>query len=471
MKWCLGSVSWVVAPVLGAVLAPGAWGQSKALTDAEVEANVLRALASAPELSAQDIRSTTVYGVVTLSGSARDEASRTKAENLVARADGVKKVVDELTIGAAAYGEPNAPPNPDPAAQADKPYAPTSQTGSQAMDEDPAARNQAPADQQATSAPPPQNPSVEQPPTSNRYPGRAPQYDAGYPPPPASSSPYEAPPPVQQQADNRYGYDGEVAPEAGQPPSGRQQPYGGQYPPYPRHRPAYSQPYAVQGGQEAGRMVTIPGGALIRIRINQGLSTNRAQPGASFDGTVLNDVIADGAVAIPRGASVQGTVVDAASAGALKGRGELSLQLTRLNLGGQSYAISSDLWSRNGSDKTVRTVNSALGLGAVGAIIGGVAGGGAGAAIGAGVGGAAGVASSAASAGGQVIVPPEAILTFHIAQPVTVSTVSESEMMRLAYAAGPARAERPQLQPRPYGYPYPYPYYGPYGPYPYYRRY
>ena len=36
--------------------------------DAQVEANVLKALAAAPELSTQDIQSATVYGVVTLSG-------------------------------------------------------------------------------------------------------------------------------------------------------------------------------------------------------------------------------------------------------------------------------------------------------------------------------------------------------------------------------------------------------------------
>ena len=100
--------------------------------------------------------------------------------------------------------------------------------------------------------------------------------------------------------------------------------------------------------------------------INQGLSTHHAQPGEVFDGTVLNDVVADGAVAIPRGASVQGTVVDAKSAGALKGRGELALQLTRLTMGGQSYAIDSDVWKRNGADKTTHTVNSAVGYGAFG---------------------------------------------------------------------------------------------------------
>ena len=87
----------------GAMLAAGlvvpATAQDKALSDAQVEANVLRALASAPELSTQNIQSSTVFGTVTLSGNVHNEALRTQAENLAARATGVKKVVDQLTLG------------------------------------------------------------------------------------------------------------------------------------------------------------------------------------------------------------------------------------------------------------------------------------------------------------------------------------------------------------------------------------
>ncbi len=69
--------------------------------DAQIEANVLKALAGAPQLADQSISTTTVYGTVTISGTVRDEASRDMAEQLVSNAPGVKKVVDELTIGTA----------------------------------------------------------------------------------------------------------------------------------------------------------------------------------------------------------------------------------------------------------------------------------------------------------------------------------------------------------------------------------
>jgi hypothetical protein len=229
----------------------------------------------------------------------------------------------------------------------------------------------------------------------------------------------------------------------------------------------------VYGGQEAGQMVTVQSGALVRIRVNQPLDSGHSKPGQRFDGVVVNDVVADGAVAIPRGASVEGVVVDAKSSGTLAGRGELSLQLTQVTLGGRTYPIVSDLWAHNGGDKTVHTVNNtAIGTG-VGALFGAAAGGGEGAAIGAGVGAALGLGASAASGRGQVYVPSEGMLTFHIAQPTTVATVSQMEMDRLAQGVGPARnPERlqrryptvyygPVYGPyyRPYGYPYyPYPY-------------
>jgi hypothetical protein len=209
---------------------------------------------------------------------------------------------------------------------------------------------------------------------------------------------------------------------------------------------------------------------MLRIRINQGLDSKHAQPGARFDGTVLNDVVADGQVAIPRGAAVQGTVVDAKASGALKGRAELTLQLNSVILAGKSYPIVSDTWSNVGPDKTIRTVNNSVGLGALGAIIGAVAGGGPGAAIGAGAGVAAGLGTSAASPNGQAWVPAEAILTFHLAQAAPLTTVSQAEMDRLSYGAGPAYGQQRLVRRPP---PPPYPgyyggYYGPrYYPYPY----
>src|SRR5216683_1787210 len=94
-----------------------AFAQTKTATlpDAQIEANVLKALAGAPELADQSITSTTVYGTVTLNGMVRDEPLRDLAEHLVANTTGVQKVVDQLTIGtpAAASDSNQAGTNPN----------------------------------------------------------------------------------------------------------------------------------------------------------------------------------------------------------------------------------------------------------------------------------------------------------------------------------------------------------------------
>jgi hypothetical protein len=398
----------------GFVFAIGAVAQqATSLPDAQIESNVLKALAGASELSTQNIQSATVYGTVTLSGNVQDEAMRTQAENLAARAQGVKKVVDELTIG------------DTPATVAD----------------DPAAQNEA-------------SPNEQPDPSQGNQPVL--QSDGSYAPSPNGTG--STPPPDAQNARE----------EAGPPaPQGSDQGPGDQprRPMYRADRSRQGSGVPMRGGQPAGMEVTVPPGAMLRVRVNRGLDSNHIQPGTNFDGTIFTDVVADGAVAIPRGAVVTGTVVDAARTGIFRGKGELSLQINSLTLGGRVYPLNSDIWTNNGTDKTVSTVNRTVGLGVVGAVIGALAGGGEGAAVGAGVGAGAGLAGLAASPGGQIIVPPESVLTFRTAAPLQVTTVSEQEMNRLAYAAGPQRPPAPRrvryYSPY-YGYYYgPPPYYGP----------
>ena len=190
------------------------------------------------------------------------------------------------------------------------------------------------------------------------------------------------------------------------------------------------------------------------------MDTRKTAAGTPFDGIVISDVIAGGSIAIPRGAMVQGVVAEVQNAGQFKGRGGLSLQLTQVALGGQTYPLVSALWSQQGADKTGSTVGNTVGLGAVGAMIGAIAGGGVGAAVGAGVGGVAGLGVSSASHQGEVMIPAEAILTFQLTQPTELTTVSQAELNRLG-AGVPIGTPQPMLQRRYPPPPPPPPYYGP----------
>lgn len=418
--------------------------------DSQVEANVLKALAGAPELASQNITTNTVYGVVTLTGNVPDDATRTKAENLAANAPGVKKVVDELQVGPAtaaqnAGGDAGAPA-PGMVLQSDGTYAPAQASGQAGDGSAAPVPGTAPATGAVMNDPDHDNVANSQPPASQypnaQYPnGQYPnsQANAGgapsYPPQP-NGYPQSGYPQQNGYGQGGYGQNG----------------YGGNG--YPQN--AQAQPW---GGQLAGQPVVVPVGTTIRIRVNRTLASDRLKAGDHFDGIVVNDVTAGGFVAIPRGASVQGVVVDAKSSGAVSGRGELSLQLSSIAMGGKVYPVTSDVWSRQGPDKTGQTVSNAAGLGIAGALIGAIAGRGAGAAIGAGVGAGAGVAASAASPRGQVVVPAEGMLTFNLSQPANVATVSEAEMQRLAYGVPSGPPPRQPLYARPYpGY---YPAYPP----------
>lgn len=392
--------------------------------DAQIEANVLKALAGVPQLTDQAITTTTVYGQVTLTGTVRDEASRDMAEKVAADAPGVKKVVDELAIGTVAATdsgpaqENSASADNDPALQPNGAYPPADGTQRQ-------------GDMRAT-APPQGAPQAEG------------TWNDG---PPQPERPNQPPMPGEQQGPR--------------PPDGQyRRPYN----------PSYDQPSAEMrpfGGQQGGESVMVPSGTMIRVRVNEALDSKHTVPGTVFDGTVITDVVAGNAVAIPRGAMVQGRVVDAKSAGALKGKGKLALQLTQITLGGQTYPVISDAWTHQGADKTGQTVGNAVGLGAVGAMIGAVAGGGPGALLGAGLGGAAGVGTSAASGRGEAIVPAEAILTFHLIQQLPITTVSQAEMNRLASGVqgGMLQMRRRISPPPPPPYYYNRPVYYPYYPY------
>jgi hypothetical protein len=152
-------------------------------------------------------------------------------------------------------------------------------------------------------------------------------------------------------------------------------------------------------------------------------------------------------------------VVRSKNAGPFGGSALLELQITSLNLGGNTVALVSDTWSNKGPNKAGYTAANTVGGAAVGAIIGGIIGRGTGAAIGAGAGAAAGAAGSAATNGPRLYLPAETLLNFHLASPVTVQPVSWQEAQRLASNV-PQLQTRPVYAPRPYyAYPYPYPYY------------
>jgi hypothetical protein len=204
--------------------------------------------------------------------------------------------------------------------------------------------------------------------------------------------------------------------------------------------------------QIAQTPITVLEDTLLRVQTMEPINSKRANHGSPVLFIVSEDVMVRDALAIPRGATVHGKVIESKQAGRLTGSPELTLQLTSLELGGRSYPLDSYQFKVKGLSKTRPTETKAIRGATVGAIVGsavsGVSSKGvvspsdgsgraasmtAGAVIGAGV----GTLVSAASPGPGIWIPSESQIDFSLAAPVTVTRVSAKEAARLAQGLRP----------------------------------
>ncbi len=364
-------------------------------TDADIQSDIGYALTHDATLKGQQITSTTSQGTVILSGTVKTNAQRQQAETIAAGVQGIIGIVNNINVTNPEIKTPVAA----------LPAAP-----------DPGAAIE--NAQSPVPPPPPDEGGVA--PNTQAQGNNAPNGNYGQPANNGARAPY--------------------------------QPQQGGY--APQQQQAYNPPPPPPSGP-----VTIPAGTLVRIRLSEPLDTARVKSGAVFQATAAADIYQGGVLAIPRGAVLQGSVVEAKNAGELGGSALLKLQLTNVNLQGQVFPLATDVWSSKGPNKAGYTASNTVGGAAIGAIIGGIIGRGAGAAIGAGVGGAAGLATSSATNGPRLILPTESQVDFHLANAVTVQPVSWQEAQRLASSSSqqqPQLVRRPRPYPYPYGYPYPY---------------
>ena len=424
-------------------------------SDGQIEMDVVHALDASQPLKSDLITAATIQGEVTLSGTVAQESSKTLAEQIVKGVAGVTAVHDNLNVG-----NPANDPNAQNGAMVD-PNAGAPETGGQTP------APYASAEPQVT------NPGYAQKPPAY---GQNQPNGQGQPPQYGQQNPNYGYGQNRYSNNNGYGQN-RYSNNNGYGQNGYNQSYGngqnqysgsGQYGYQQQYRQQYNRPqYQMPTGP-----VTVPAGTLVQVRTAEAVSSKSAVEGTPVQFTVIRDVTAGGALAIPRGATVHGVVTEVRQAGPLAGSPELALRLTALDMGGRSYPIESDLFRVKGPSKTDRTVGNVVGGALLGAIVGGVAGGGAGAAIGGVAGGTVGTAASAATHGPNAWIPAEALVTFHLADPVTVAAVTPDEANRLAQGlnqGGPQLHQR-NAQP-PYGYgAYAYPYAYPYAPV-YYRPY
>jgi hypothetical protein len=170
------------------------------------------------------------------------------------------------------------------------------------------------------------------------------------------------------------------------------------------------------------KTVTLPIGIVIPVRLTDALNSGVTQPDTVFHGSLAADLVVDGMVAAPRGASVIGRVVDVKDAGHFSGSAKISIELTKLYAEGQELTLVTDTYTQDAAGRGKNTAVKAGGGAALGAIIGALAGGGKGAAIGAAAGGGIGAASNGITRGKQVQIPSETLVNFNLQTAVSVQT-------------------------------------------------
>jgi len=166
--------------------------------------------------------------------------------------------------------------------------------------------------------------------------------------------------------------------------------------------------------------IVVPAGTSIVVRMGSTIDTKTAHDGDTFTGSLARAVAVHGEVAIPSGAGVTGTVVEAKSPGKFKGAGVLTISLTAINVGGAPENIQTSNYTVTVKGKGKRTAVAVGGGTGAGALIGGIAGGGKGALIGGLVGAGAGTAGAAFTGNKDLQIPAEHAVTFKLASSITV---------------------------------------------------
>ncbi len=308
-----------------------ATGCTRGRTDGQIVGDVQAKLFADPAITTKQIQVSANNGAVTLTGTVASDMERAAAANDAAQVEGVKTVVNNLTVAQAA-----APAMPAEEPAKAEPAVPAR-----------AAR------------------ATSRPAASSSAPAQA-----------AAAQPASAP----------------AQPAAPKPPE----------------------------------PVTLEAGTTLEIRLIDAIDSEQNQIGDVIRATLEHPLVYDERVVVPKGADVEGRIVEAKSAGHFKGRSEIALEMTRLIVNGKSYQIQTDQFTRQGGSRGKRTAATVGGGAALGAIIGGLAGGGKGAAIGAAVGAGAGTGVQAATKGEQIKIPAETTMTFHLQNSLSVIPVGRS---------------------------------------------
>src|SRR5213594_323806 len=109
---------------------------------------------------------------------------------------------------------------------------------------------------------------------------------------------------------------------------------------------------------------TIPQGTVVSVRMIDSISSDQNHAGETFRASIADAIRIGNHVVVPRGANAYVKLVGARSAGRVKGRSELELQLERMVVGNHSYLVASNVVAFRGKSESKKTGKNA-GIGAL----------------------------------------------------------------------------------------------------------
>lgn len=170
--------------------------------------------------------------------------------------------------------------------------------------------------------------------------------------------------------------------------------------------------------------LTVPAGTELAVRVNERIDVKHAVAGEHFSGEIVDPVMSNGAVLIPRGTPVRGRIDQAHRRGHFKGRSVLELRLVSMTLNGNEYGLDTHDTVRSKKGKGKRTAGFIGGLTGAGMLIGGIASGGVGLAIGGASGAGAGTLLAGTTGNRDIVIPAESIVHFRLADQLVVQNPS-----------------------------------------------
>ena len=215
-----------------------------------------------------------------------------------------------------------------------------------------------------------------------------------------------------------------VAPGTPAGPAANQAAYDANGQPQPGVAPPPPNGAAGQPGVPPPYNLTVPAGTELAVRVNERIDVKHAVPGEHFTGEIVDPVMSNGAVLIPRGTPVRGRIDEAHRRGHFKGRSVLELRLVSMTLNGYQYGLDTHDTVRSKKGKGKRTAGFIGGLTGAGMLIGGIASGGVGLAIGGASGAGAGTLLAGTTGNRDIVIPAESIVHFRLADQLVVQNPS-----------------------------------------------